>query len=144
MDTGQGKQPNIFLIEEDDDTRVILKHSLTRYGYRLFVAIDEEDALDRVSNGLMSIDLILINLVGKSVEDTLQMGRRIREQAKFDGNTPLVIMAEKYGKDLEGTDEQVDGNDWIFYLGEEPEQLQNLLRRLTGRDSRTTREHPEA
>ena len=40
-------------------------------------------------------------------------------------------MAEKYGKDLEGTDENVGGNDWIFYLGEEPDQLHNLLHRLT-------------
>ena len=46
----------------------------------------------------MSVDLVLINVVGKSVEDTLQMGRRIREQVKFDGNTPLIVMAEKYGK----------------------------------------------
>ena len=131
MGTGQGKQPTIFLIEEDDETRAVLKQSLTRSGYRLSVAIDEEDALDRVSNGLMSFDLVLINVVGKSVEETLQLGRRIREQVKFDGNTPLVVMAEKYSKDLEGTDENVGGNDWIFYLGEDPEQLQNFLRRLT-------------
>jgi PleD family two-component response regulator len=130
MGPGQGKQPTIFLIEEDDETRAVLKHSLTRYGYRLSLAIDEEDAFDRVSNGLMSFDLVLINVVGKSVEETLQMGRRIREQAK-SGNTPLVVMAEKYGKDLEGTDENAGGNDWIFYLGEDPEQLQNFLRRLT-------------
>lgn len=131
MGTRQGRQPTIFLIEEDDETRAVLKQSLTRDGYRLFVATDEEDALDRISHGPMSADLVLINVVGKSVEDTLQMGRRIREQAKFDGNTPLVVMAEKYGKDVEGKDENVGGNDWIFYMGEEPEQLENLLRRLT-------------
>ena len=127
---GQGTQPTIFLIEEDDDTRTVFKDSLTRYGYRVTVAIDEEDALDRVSNGL-SADLILIDVVGKSVEDALQVGRRIREQSKFDGATPLVVMAEKYVKDLEGTDEKVGTDDWIFYLGEEPEQLQNFLHRLT-------------
>lgn len=131
MGTGQGKQPTIFLIEEDDETRRVLKDTLARYGFRVSVAIDEEDALDRVSTGLMSVDLILVDVVGKSVEDTLKTGRRIREQAKLDGHTSLVVMAEKYGNDLEGTDQNVGGNDWIFYLGEEPEQLQNLLRRLT-------------
>ena len=55
----------------------------------------------------------------------------MREPAKVDGNTPLIGMAEQYGKDLEGTEKNVSGNEWIFYLGEEPEQLQNLLRRLT-------------
>ena len=69
MDTGQAKRPAIFLIEEDDETRAVLKVSLTRYGYRLSVAVDEEDALDRVSTGRMSVDLVLINVVGKSVED---------------------------------------------------------------------------
>ncbi len=131
MGTEQGNQPTIFLIEEDDETRAILKKSLTRYGYRLSVATDDEDALDRVSAGPMSFDVILINVVGKPIEDMLQMGRRIRERAELDGNTPLIVMAEKYGKEVEGTDENVGGNDWIFYLGEEPEQLQNLLRRLT-------------
>jgi hypothetical protein len=77
--------------------------------------------------------LVLINLVGKSVEDTLQTGRRIREHARFNGQTPLVVMAEIYGKDVEGTDVNVGGNDWIFYLGEDLDQLQNLLRRLTTR-----------
>jgi PleD family two-component response regulator len=131
LTTEQGKQTTIFLIEEDEDTRIVLKQSLVRYGYRVSVAIDEEDALDRVGNGLLYADVVLINLVGKSVEDALQVGRRIREHAKFDGITPLVVMAEKYGKDLEGTDVNVGGNDWIFYLGEDLDQLQNLLRRLT-------------
>jgi hypothetical protein len=45
--------------------------------------------------------------------------------------TPLVVMAEKYGKDVEGTNVNVGGNDWIFYLGEHLDQLRNLLRRLT-------------
>lgn len=80
----------------------------------------------------MSVDLVVINMVGKSVEDTLQVGRRIREHAKLDGHTPLIVIAEKYGKDLEGTDENVGENEWIVYLGDEPEQLQNLLRRVTG------------
>ena len=131
MGTGQGRQPTIFLVEEDDEARTVLRDSLIRSGYRVSVAIDEEDALDRVSNGLMSADLVLIDLVGRTIENTLQTARRIREQAKLDGNTPLIVMAEKYAQTLEGTDENVGGNDWILYLGEEPEQLPNLLRRLT-------------
>jgi DNA-binding response OmpR family regulator len=133
MGTGRGKQPAIFLIEEDDETRAVLKQSLSRSGYRVSLAIDEEDALDRVSSGPIGADLILINVVGKPVEDILQMGRRIREQAKLDGKTPLIVMAEKYSEELEGTDENVGGNDWIFYMGEDPEQLHNLLRRLIAR-----------
>lgn len=131
MGTGQGKQPTIFLIEEDDDTRAVLKASLIRYGYRVSVAIDEEDAFDRVKNGLMSLDFVLIDVVGQTVEDILQTGRRIREHAKLGSNTPLIVIAEKYGDDLAGTNENVSGNDWVCYLGEEPEQLRDLLHRVT-------------
>ena len=85
--------------------------------------------MERASGGV-GADLILIDVVGTSIEEALGVGRRIRERAKHAGHMPLVVMAEKYGKDLEGTDENVGGNDWIFYLGEDTEQLPNLLRRL--------------
>lgn len=131
MTAEQGKRPTIFFVEEDEDTRIVMKESLTRYGYHVSVAIDEEDAIERIDSGQLKPDLMLVDLVGKSTEDSLQTGRRIREHTKFNGHTPLVVMAEKYGKDVEGTDVNVGGSDWIVYLGEELEQLQNLLRRLT-------------
>jgi DNA-binding response OmpR family regulator len=134
MKTGQGNQATIFLVEEDDETRPLLRTNLQRYGYRVIVALDEEDALERVGDGHIQADVVLMNLVGKSPEDALHIGRRIREHAKFDGHTPLVVMAEKYGEDLEGTDVNVSGNDWITYL-EDAEQLQNLLARLLSKSS---------
>ena len=129
MNTAQGTRATIFLVEEDDDTRPILKENLKRYGYRVIVAVDEEDALERVGGGHVQAELVLLNLIGKTTEEALQAGRRIREHAKYDGHTPLVVMAEKYGRDVEGTDVNVGGNDWITYL-EDPDQMENLLARL--------------
>lgn len=123
------RQSIIFLIEEDDETRPILKHNLIRAGYRVLLALDEEDAIERVGGGRINADLVLVNLIGRSTDETLHIGRSVREHAKFDGHTPLVIMAEKYGADVEGMDVNVGGNDWVTYL-EEPDQLENLLRRL--------------
>ncbi|HLL73927.1 MAG TPA: hypothetical protein VK421_01415 [Pyrinomonadaceae bacterium] len=120
----------ILLIEEDDETRRPLVHNLRGAGYRVIVALDEADALDRVGGGGVPADLVLVNLVGKSAEDVLAVGRRVREHAKYDGHTPLVVMPEKYDKEVEGTEANVGGNDWIFYLGEEPNQLRNFLARL--------------
>jgi len=128
MNTEQ-EQATIFLVEEDDDTRPVLKQNLQSDGYRIAVALDEEDALERISGGHVRADLVLINLVGRSPEDVLSVGRRIREHAKYDGHTPLVVLAEKYGADVEGTDVNVGGNDWITYL-EDHDQLKNLLARL--------------
>lgn len=130
MSNEPGKQPTIFLIEEDDETRRPLVENLRRSGYRVIVAIDEEDALERVGGGHVHADLVLVNLVGKSLDETLRIGRGVRAHAKYDGHTPLVVMPEKYLKDVEGTDVNVEGNDWIHYLGEEPDQLKNLLARL--------------
>lgn len=122
-------QPTIFLVEEDDDTRPVLKSNLLRYGYRVIIALDEADAIERITGGVEA-DLILVDTVGVSIEDALNVGRRIRQVAKHNGHTPLVVMAEKYGVDLEGTDVNVGGNDWITYL-EDTDQLKNLLTRLT-------------
>jgi DNA-binding response OmpR family regulator len=127
-----GGQPTIFLVEEDNDTRPILKQNLKTYGYRVLLALDEEDARERLGEGLARVDLLLVNLVGKTTDEVLQIGRRLREYAKYDGHTPLVVMAEKYGVDVEGTDVNVGGNDWVTYL-EEPGQLKNLLHRLTSK-----------
>lgn len=127
-------RPCIFLIEEDDDTRPLLKQNLQRHGYRVLVALDEEDALERAEGGAHA-DLVLVNLIGKTVEEALGVGRNVRERAKYDGHTPLVVMPDKYGKDVEGTDVNVEGNDWILYLGEEADQLRNLLRRLLPTES---------
>jgi DNA-binding response OmpR family regulator len=121
----------IFFIEPDDDTRRLLKQGLRASGYKVLVAEDVEDALDSAEYGLSRADLILLGPVGKSTEEALEIGRRIRGHAKHNGDTPLVVMAEKYGKDVEGTDVNAGGNDWVFYLGEDPGQLRDTLARLT-------------
>jgi DNA-binding response OmpR family regulator len=131
MNTGNGSRRTIFLLEEDDDTRAPLVANLRRDGYRVIIATDEEDALERVGGGHVRADLVLIDLVGKTTDEALGVGRRIRHHAEHDGHTPLVVMPEKYGKDVEGTEENVGGNDWVFYLGEEPGQLKHFLARLT-------------
>jgi DNA-binding response OmpR family regulator len=132
MRNENGNQPCILLIEEDDDTRPLLRQNLTRYGYRVLLALDEEDALERVGARYVHADAVLINLVDKSTDEVLQAGRRIREHAKYDGRTPLIVMADKFGADLEGTNVKVGDNDWIAYL-EEHDQLRNLLTHLVGK-----------
>ena len=130
MDAANRDRATILLIEDDDETRAVLRRNLQKDGYHLMLAVDEADAFDRLEGGQAPPDLILINLVSKKPDEVLQVGRRIREHAKYDGQTPLVVMAEKYGLDLEGSDVNVGGNDWITYP-EDAEQLHRLLARLT-------------
>lgn len=130
MDSERGKRTTIFLIEEDDETRRILAQNLRRDGYHVIISIDEEDALERVGGGHFHADLLLVDLIGKFANEVLNVGRRVREHVKYDGQIPLVVMPEKYSKDVEGTEAKVSDNDWVFYLGEDPDQLQNFLNSL--------------
>lgn len=128
------RKTTILLIEEDDDARPALRLNLRRAGYALLVAVDEESALAWVGGGDTRADIILVNLVGESPEDALAAGRRVRDGAGLRGSTPLVVMAEQYSRELEGTDVNVEGNDWITYLSDSA-QLHSLLARVSPRSS---------
>ena len=129
MNTEQGKQATIFLVENDDETRRPLVSNLRGYGYRVVVAIDEEDAVEMV--GGVAADLLLVNIVGKTADEVLKVGRRVRQHCKYNGRTSLVVMPERYAKELEDTEVNVGDGEWVFYLGEEPDRLRDLLARLS-------------
>ena len=129
MYESQKRDRTIFLIEEDDETRGPLVSNLRAYGYRVIVSLDKEDALEKV--GDVDADLLLVNLVGKTADEVLKVGRLVRQHSKYNGRTSLVVMPEKYDKALEDTEVNVGGSDWVFYLGEEPDRLRDLLARLT-------------
>ncbi len=121
-------EPVIFLIEEDDETRPALRKTLKTKGYNLVLAIDEEDALERITGDRVQADLILINLLSKKPEEVLEIGRKIKREANLEA--PLVVIAEKFGLELEGRNINMDGNEYITYL-EDTEQLFDLLSQLT-------------
>ena len=121
-------EPTIFLVENDDDTRPVFKTVLQEQGYNVMVSVDEKDALQRVNDGVIKSDLLIVNLVGKSELEMLDFGNLLREKGKR--NIPVVAIAAKYGDDLEGTIAQVRENQYIVYLGEGNE-LFNLLSSLT-------------
>lgn len=47
----------------------------------------------------------------------------------MSSRAPIIILAERYGPDLEGQDIQVGDNEYVSYL-EDGEQLKLLLQRL--------------
>lgn len=79
------------------------------------LALDEEDAKDRVSSRRLEAKLMPINLVGKTPKEGFSMRHCIREHRKYDNHTPLIVMAEKYDEDLEDTDINVRDNNYITY-----------------------------
>lgn len=126
----------IFLIEEDNDARPLLTRNLRRNGYRLLVAADLEDAREWVSGeGRINADLLLINLIRKTPEEAMKLGRELRDYAKYDGFTPLVVLPETVPADLAGKVVNVSGNDWVCYYDEDSNQLPSLLARLLNKSS---------
>jgi len=121
--------PTILIIELDDDTRPLLKHNLRSKGYRVIEALEEEDAIALARGDRDRPDLILLNQVKLSIDEFLNMGRRIRQGAELPSSTPVVVTAERYGADMEGKDVKVGESDYVTYL-EDAQQLMNLLHRL--------------
>ena len=120
-------RPTIFVIEEDNSARRPLTKNLRQFGFRLLVAASVEDAIEWVSgSAYIHADLLLIDLIGKSPEEALRVGQRLRLQAGYGAETPLVVMPEKVDEDVEGTNQNVSANDWICYY-EDADQLQRLL-----------------
>jgi DNA-binding response OmpR family regulator len=129
MNDKKDTPPTILMFELDDDTRLLLKQNLYNWGYRVLVALEEEDAIAMARGGRDHPDLILLNQVKLPIDEFLDMGRRIREGAELLSSTPIVVMAERYGEDMEGKDIKVGENEYVTYL-EDGEQLMNLLYRL--------------
>jgi len=129
MNEKKDTPPTILMIELDDDTRPLLKQNLYNWGYRVIMALEEEDAI-AIARGVRDHpDLILLNQVKLPIDEFINMGRRIRQGAELPSNTPIVVMAERYGEDMEGKDIKVGENEYTTYL-EDGEQLMNVLHRL--------------
>jgi len=120
----------ILLIEEDDDARPIIRHNLRRAGYHVLVAVDEASARDWLEAGRARADIILVNLIGKTTEEAFAAARRVRQLGAPDDSTPVVVIAEKYGDGLEGTDVREGEGEWVTYM-EDSTQLHELISRLT-------------
>ncbi len=78
----------------------------------------------------VNADLVLINLVRKTPEESVKLGRELREHARYDGYTPLVVIPEQVPAELAGKVVNVSENDWICYYDEESNLLPSLLARL--------------
>ena len=104
-------------------------YNLRHQGFHVIVALEEKDALERISGNNACPDVILLNQVDLSIEEFINMGRRIRCAAGELCCPPIVVMAEWFGVDMEGLDVLVGESEYVIYP-EDGQQLMNLLHRL--------------
>jgi DNA-binding response OmpR family regulator len=129
MDEKKDAPPTILMLELDDDTRPLLKQNLHNWGYRVIEALQEEDVIALAHGVRDRPDLILLNQVDLPIYEVINMGRRIRQGAELPSRTPIVVMAEQYGEDMEGKNVKVGESEYVTYL-EDGQQLMNLLHLL--------------
>lgn len=129
MNQRSGKRVIILLIEQDDETRPLLKHNLHTLGYSVADELDETGAVERIRGSQTKPHLILINQTKQPTDAAISMGRRIRQDADLPTDTPIVIYVDEFEPELQGQDVQVGDYEYITYP-EDGEQLFNLISRL--------------
>lgn len=128
MTQGQNTAPLILLIESDDETRLLLRDHFRRWGYRVIMTLDEEDAIAWVSQRQECPNVMVLNQVGFSIDEYINLARRMHQVLKLP-TLPTVILAEQYGEDLEGKTVKVCDHQYVTYL-EDAQQLMTLLQGL--------------
>ena len=88
MDNENGLSPMILVVEDVHETRDGIEKLLKVDGYRVVLARDELDGIERAQR--QRPDLILISLAGTPSE-ILISSRRIRESAAAGEEMPIVV-----------------------------------------------------
>ena len=83
----------ILLVDDLDEYRALMSRSLERLGYRVEAACDELDAVERAQR--VRPDIILLEMGSAPPLLTLDMGCRIRSDAKVGGGGKGVVYADR-------------------------------------------------
>lgn len=83
------RMPLILIIEDDDDTRVMMKYLLTLWGYAVIEAVDGEEGFQMAES--CQPDVILMDF-SLPKTDGLITTRQIRELA-MHGETPIIFIS---------------------------------------------------
>jgi len=92
MSTEKHDMPVVLIVEADDGLRDGLKDLLTKDGYRITTAIDDQDAVNTARR--QRPDLILVCL-SEPPPDLISAIVRIREQAGINNEVPIVVFCIK-------------------------------------------------
>jgi CheY-like chemotaxis protein len=127
MDNENGSNPVILVVEDVHETRDGIEKLLKVDGYRLVLARDEVDGIERAQR--QRPDLILVSLAGTPSE-ILISGHRIRESAAAGEEVPIVVFC--FDEIAAGAEVAIGQNVHIA----QPDnfnQLRDLLSRLLQR-----------
>lgn len=125
------KSATILLVDDVDDYRALMKQGLERCGYRVRTAYDEQDAIERAQ--CVRPDLILLEMGRASPLQTLDMGCRIRSDAKVGDRVKVVVYADQEDETVANGGEVSLGPNEYVILPVDGEQFEGFLERLLRR-----------
>ena len=127
MDKKNDTNPIILVVEDIRETREGIEKLLLVDGYRLALAIDEQDGIESARR--QRPDLILVSLAGIPREVILS-ARRIRESAAIGEDVPVVVFCVD---EIAQGDEVAIGENVHVTRPDNFNQLRSLLARLLHR-----------
>src|ERR1700710_3111505 len=81
--------PKILLVEDEPDTRELVRLTLELYGYDVIEACEAEEAIAKAYASRPALILMDLSLAGKF--DGLEATRRLRADPEFD-STPIIAL----------------------------------------------------
>lgn len=123
MRSGEIRQAVILLIEDDQEMRDGIEKLLTREGYRVAGARNEEEAVVKAQR--LPLDLILISS-GNEPQEMAVVARRMRQCCGLKEDVPVVIFSVATVD--EGTEVEI-GNNVFMARPDNFDQLRFFLRR---------------
>ena len=131
-DPGPALSPTILLVEDFDDTRLMMKMWLAKNGYRVVEAESGEEAISAAQRELP--DLILMDMMMPGLNG-LDATRRIREYQALR-RTPIVAVSA-YGADEYRPLAIEAGCDEYVSTPFEPQELADLIESLIATKQQT-------
>jgi DNA-binding response OmpR family regulator len=130
------KYYTVLVIDDEEDMRRLIKHRLTRSGYRVFEASNGMEGIQqmyKVHPHLVILDIMMPRM------DGWETCRRIREFS----NVPILILSAKgdWGSRVKGLD--LGANDYLskpFSLFELLKKIEALLARFESQDEPQAKE----
>jgi CheY-like chemotaxis protein len=115
----------VLVVEDYEDTRVLLKFMIEKFGYSVIEASGPYEAIDKAAEFLP--DVILMD-IGMPLLDGLSVAQIIHDK-KTNGMVPIIAVTAF--SDI--TDEALKaGCSDVLYKPVHPEQLKEVLDRYTG------------
>ncbi|MDQ2976028.1 MAG: response regulator [Acidobacteriota bacterium] len=118
-------QRTILIVDDFDDTRLLLRTWLEKKGYRVVEAENGNEAVAKAESG--AFDLIIMDVEMPEL-DGLSATRKIRQLA--NSRTVPIVAVSAYGADQFRAEALAAGCDEYVSTPFEPEELEKLIRSL--------------